>query len=183
MTLWFANSQRLKLRPQMRMNFEVQDLAVASPATVSRWGMVYMTPEDLSWKPYIKSRIQTYFSDEAILDKHLKEYLYELFDKTIDAGLDKIAKGLNEPVPTVVIQRVTNVLNFVEAILRSQDLKVREKRSKSSSTRFSSGATRGVLVLHLISSEKNASMIVLKMNSKTLKFQLQTLSKIFIMTH
>lgn len=36
MTLCLANGQRLKLRPQMRMLFEVQDLAVASPATVSR---------------------------------------------------------------------------------------------------------------------------------------------------
>lgn len=79
-----------------------------------------MTPEDLSWRPYVKSRIQTYFNDDAILDEALKEYLYELFDKTIDAGLDKIAKGLNEPIPTVPIQRATNVLNFVEAVLRPQ---------------------------------------------------------------
>ena len=45
MTLCLANSERIKLRPELRMLFEVQDLAVASPATVSRCGMVYMTPE------------------------------------------------------------------------------------------------------------------------------------------
>ena len=54
------------------------------------------------------------------LDKPFKEYLYELFDKTIDARLEKNEKGLNEPIPTVVIQRTTNVLNFVEAIFRPQ---------------------------------------------------------------
>lgn len=43
MTLCLANSERIKLRYELRMLFEVQDLSVASPATVSRCGMVYMT--------------------------------------------------------------------------------------------------------------------------------------------
>jgi dynein heavy chain len=43
MTLCLANGQRIKLRPEMRMLFEVNDLRVASPATVSRCGMVYLT--------------------------------------------------------------------------------------------------------------------------------------------
>ena len=120
MTLCLANGQRLKLRHQMRMLFEVQDLAVASPATVSRCGMVYMTPEDLSWRPYIKSRIATYYKDESILDDFLKQYLYETFDQTIDQGLERISNGLIEPVPTVPVQRATNVMNFLEAFLRPE---------------------------------------------------------------
>jgi len=55
MTLCLSNGQRIKLRPQMRMLFEVNDLSVASPATVSRCGMVYLTAEQLGWVPFFDS--------------------------------------------------------------------------------------------------------------------------------
>ena len=37
------------------MLFEVEDLAVASPATVSRCGMVFNDIVDLGWQPYVDS--------------------------------------------------------------------------------------------------------------------------------
>jgi len=41
MTLCLSNGERIKLRTEMRILFEIDDLSQASPATVSRCGMVY----------------------------------------------------------------------------------------------------------------------------------------------
>ena len=55
-TLCLPNGERIKLNPTtMRMLFEVQDLAVASPATVSRCGMVYMPDDAVGWRPFVQT--------------------------------------------------------------------------------------------------------------------------------
>ena len=60
-TLCLANGERVKLNPKtMRMLFEVQDLSSASPATISRCGMVYMTPSELGWSPYVTQWINKF---------------------------------------------------------------------------------------------------------------------------
>ena len=63
MTLCLANGERIKLKPQLRMLFEVADLAVASPATVSRCGMVYVTPDDMGIMPFIQTFIAAHIKD------------------------------------------------------------------------------------------------------------------------
>lgn len=49
MMLCLANTERIKLKKEMRVLFEVSNLRVASPATVSRCGMVYMERNAVSW--------------------------------------------------------------------------------------------------------------------------------------
>lgn len=117
MTLCLANGQRIKLRAQMRILFEVQDLAVASPATVSRCGMVYMTYEELGWRPYVKTWVNRFFNDDSILSNDLKDQLYSIFDSTIDPGLDKIRDVFSEPIVTANIQQVISICNFLEVLL------------------------------------------------------------------
>lgn len=59
------------------MLFEVENLAVASPATVSRAGMIYLDIEELGWKPIVDMWIKSKSSPE------LKELLGELINKYV----------------------------------------------------------------------------------------------------
>lgn len=58
--LTLINNDRITMPDQVSLLFEVQDLAVASPATVSRVGMVYNDYKNLGWRPYVDSWLQKY---------------------------------------------------------------------------------------------------------------------------
>ena len=53
--LTLINGERIAMPPQVSLLFEVEDLSVASPATVSRAGMVYVDATEMGWQPYVES--------------------------------------------------------------------------------------------------------------------------------
>ncbi len=118
--LCLANSERIKLTPHIHMMFEVQDLAVASPATVSRCGMVYVDPVELGWKPYVKRWIETLTK----LDEGRKEYLLSLFDTFVSKGLYFVRKSLSEAIPQVDIAKIATLTYLLEELLFGTDTKV-----------------------------------------------------------
>ena len=50
--LTLSNGARYRLKPYCNLLFEVFDLQYASPATISRCGMVYVDPKNLGYEPY-----------------------------------------------------------------------------------------------------------------------------------
>ena len=58
--LTLINNDRIAMPEQVSLLFEVENLAVASPATVSRAGMVYNDYKDLGWRPHVKSWLDKY---------------------------------------------------------------------------------------------------------------------------
>ena len=100
MTLCLSNGERIRLKPCMRMLFEVDNLAQASPATVSRCGMVYASPSTLSWKPIVKAWLNK--NQDKLFNEKQQEYLQNLFDNTIDKAIELVrGKEFKEPIPTV----------------------------------------------------------------------------------
>jgi dynein heavy chain len=63
--LTLANNERIPLKPHMRNLFEIRDLRFATPATVSRAGILYISDDKgYQWKSYVKSWLQKEVKDE-----------------------------------------------------------------------------------------------------------------------
>lgn len=70
--LCLNNGQRIRMPETATMLFEVNDLKVASPATVSRCGMVFLEPVHLGWEPLLESWY------EKSIDKIIEPYLTDI---------------------------------------------------------------------------------------------------------
>jgi dynein heavy chain, axonemal len=99
----------------MRMLFEVQDLAVASPATVSRCGMVYIALEELGWRPYIQTWSSKSLPDEATAGQ--RAYVYTLFDRYVDGGLQWVRRNGKEYIATVDNNLTTSLAAIMQSLM------------------------------------------------------------------
>ncbi|XP_071455007.1 dynein axonemal heavy chain 2 [Hetaerina americana] len=106
--LTLINSDRISMPDQVSLLFEVEDLSVASPATVSRCGMVYNDYKDLGWKPYVHSWLQKHSDHEFV------EEMQRLMDRYMAHILEFKRLNCEEVVPTTDISIVTSMCNFLD---------------------------------------------------------------------
>lgn len=112
--LCLNSGQMLTLTPYMVIMFEVEDLMVASPATVSRCGMVYMEPISLGLDPLIVSWINTVPENFSTHSKTFVDKLRALFDKYVHDAIDFVRHNIKEVVITMdnnIIQSLCRILN------------------------------------------------------------------------
>ena len=115
--LCLANGERIKLNWSMRMLFEVENLDEASPATVSRLGVIYVPPTAVGWKPLVTSWVDRMFpSEQDDIYGSIRETLKLRFGSLIQPTLDFRSTQCSEPVVTSDFNAVHSLLMMMESI-------------------------------------------------------------------
>jgi dynein heavy chain len=88
--LCLTTGEIIKLTPWMTMLFEVDDLVHASPATVSRCGMVLLEPKNLGWMPLINSYFKKTWP--KAMDEEVTEFTRDLMRWFVDIAVNWVRK-------------------------------------------------------------------------------------------
>ncbi|GAB9466924.1 hypothetical protein Gpo141_00004287 [Globisporangium polare] len=131
MTLCLANGERIKLLPRIHLLFEVLDTASASPATISRLGVVYYHPNHLGWRPYV----ETWASTLAIS--------MQSSSKDIGAGITKMMVRLNAKHKARVLRYFDMFVDLGFAFLHSHH-QTQSKSAAAGSSNTSASTTQKI---------------------------------------
>ncbi|XP_070251371.1 dynein axonemal heavy chain 9 isoform X5 [Myotis yumanensis] len=114
--LTLASNERIPLNPTMRLLFEISHLRTATPATVSRAGILYINPADLGWSPPVSSwiekrEIQTERANLTIL-----------FDKYLPTCLDTLRARFKRIIPIPEQSMVQTLCHLLECLLTEENI-------------------------------------------------------------
>ncbi|XP_020566647.2 dynein heavy chain 11, axonemal-like [Oryzias latipes] len=106
--LTLASNERISLSPSMRLLFEISHLRAATPATVSRAGILYVNPQDIGWSSLVTSWMDTRQAQSE------RANLPILFEKYVPHCLEQVRCNLKTitPIPeTSMVQMLCSLLD------------------------------------------------------------------------
>ena len=107
--LTLVSNERIPLSVAMRMVFEIDSLKNASPATVTRAGILFINETDIGWRPIM----EVWCKDRS---KAEKAVIPGLFEKYIDVMQD-MTRSLTPIVPVFVLSKVKMVISIIGDML------------------------------------------------------------------
>lgn len=115
--LCLTNGERIKIPSTVSFMFEVQDLAVASPATVSRCGMVYMEAEHLDgvWRPIYKHWL---LHRQNTLESIYLERIQSLIENLVGESLEFVQNECKEYIPSESSNQIQSLLTLLDSLLK-----------------------------------------------------------------
>jgi dynein heavy chain len=113
--LTLANNERIPMSDNTKMVFEVENLNNASPATVSRCGIVFVSPSDLFWRPLIKTWCKDRATEKVYCSPEETAWCEEFTEKYIVKGdlMMLINRDYHYMMPLPEVVRITQHLNLL----------------------------------------------------------------------
>ncbi|XP_017580699.2 dynein heavy chain 10, axonemal [Pygocentrus nattereri] len=126
--LTLANGERIRLQSHCALLFEVGDLQYASPATVSRCGMVFVDPKNLRYAPYWQKWVNNRpAKEQADLRKLFEKYVPSTIDMVVEGIVDaKQGDRLKTIVPQTDLNMVVQLSMVLDALLEPEELSSEE---------------------------------------------------------
>uniref|UniRef100_A0A8C5ZKT2 Dynein axonemal heavy chain 1 n=1 Tax=Marmota marmota marmota TaxID=9994 RepID=A0A8C5ZKT2_MARMA len=112
--LCLSSGEIIKLTEAMTMMFEVQDLAVASPATVSRCGMVYLEPSILGLMPFVECWLSKL---PALLKPH-EEQFKSLCVRFLEESIGFVRSSVKEVIASTNSNLTMSLLKLLDCFFK-----------------------------------------------------------------
>ncbi|NWH35887.1 DYH1 protein, partial [Chloropsis hardwickii] len=110
--LCLSSGEIIKMTEGMTMMFEVQDLAVASPATVSRCGMVYLEPSILGLEPFV----ECWLKNMPDIMQRFAQQLASLFKRFLHEAIDFLRSSVKEIITSTDGNLTMSLLVLLECL-------------------------------------------------------------------
>lgn len=117
--LCLNSGEMLKMSNEMTMMFEVEDLVVASPATVSRVGIIYMEPKGLGLDVLMQSWLDRMPPCTPVVVKSKLTYYFDLY---MQPSINFLRTHLKELVPTVDNNLAESLMRILDCFLEPYEI-------------------------------------------------------------